>query len=323
MEPTDTTIRNGMNSVLCLPDCMPEYPIQLGENWTKSFLHYGRFAPDGTLLHLSKVDRNIQQAIEELLLYLQYNRVVDEYFVSQLNFDQRFCFDCPRPECEEQNCKHRQRAANNYFGGIACGTIPVGYLTDFTGYLEELDLMTEYNNLFFEDHGNFDGDEVDFLREKGHIVGEITVRLSIKGTLLLFERTPKQREVPLRVKDDKTMIIDHDEVKLRPWSMALYRLFAAHPEGLLLNQIYTDYKKEFVGFYHEATRSDLKLEKLQKLLAQADVQRTVNDKLSELNIQLDKAFVAEIYQVHSEKTKSNNKPYFIRHLHNHLIGSQK
>jgi hypothetical protein len=54
---------------------------------------------------------------------------------------------------------------------------------------------------------------------------------------------------------------------------------------------------------------------LKDLLREGDgVQHLINNKISELNNELRAQGVAEIFMVHSEQYKANNKPYGIRYM---------
>ena len=110
-------------------------------------------------------------------------------------------------------------------------------------------------------------------------------------------------------------VINGRGVSLRPWSMALYRFFVRHPEGVPLVALYTDHRKEFAKIYESVVRSDTKSARLKALLKNANgIQRTLNNKLSELNVELRAQGVASDFMVTSEGPRTYHQIYCIEHL---------
>ena len=132
---------------------------------------------------------------------------------------------------------------------------------------------------------------------------------------LFFERDLGYSQGAISVGKNGEISINEAPVALRPWSAALYTLFALNPEGFPLASLAGEQRKELVKAYRNISKSSVKVAKLKTQLANPDgTTKLLNNKLSELNIQLKEAGVPQIFWVVTTSHKANNKPYYIPYL---------
>ncbi|MBQ2797632.1 MAG: hypothetical protein IJD12_05395 [Tidjanibacter sp.] len=186
------------------------------------------------------------------------------------------------PECT-MTCRRKHSFDKEVYGGLLCGSLPCSYLA----YEDE---NGEKNKVCFK---------VRFRAEEG----------------LTFYRPVEESPEGVKFVGSKVVVINGRGVSLRPWSMALYRFFVRHPEGVPLVTLYTDHRKEFAKIYESVVRSDTKSARLKALLKNANgIQRTLNNKLSELNVELRAQGVAPDFMVTSEGPRTYHQIYCIEHL---------
>lgn len=180
-------------------------------------------------------------------------------------------------------CRRKHAFDKEVYGGLLCGRECAAVQRGWSGAEEE---------------------------NKVHFV----VRFTPSGELV-FERDRGYAEGGVKISREGTVSIFNKELKLRPWSAALYAMFVAHPEGFELAKLGGELRSEFIKRYQTATQSALKVKRLRQLLRQErSLSHLFNNKLSELNAQLRKEGVGEQFVVCAENHKSNNKPYFIPYL---------
>lgn len=198
------------------------------------------------------------------------------------------CEECPDKIGCSITCRRKHTFDKEVYGGLLCGAV----------------VATEEKKM--------GSDEV---KNKVHF----KVRLVCENegqNGLVFERNVEYLGEALMVgKKGEILLYGRPLVKLRPWSMALYTIFCLHPEGITLSSLYGEHAKEFVKIYKKISASEIKVKKLKTQLADSNtITRLLNNKLSELNIQLREAGVGPKFQVTTTSHKANNKPYFIPYL---------
>lgn len=212
------------------------------------------------------------------------------------------CVGCAEAKKCTITCRQKYNFEKEVFGGLLCGTKPAIYIYDTTNAPE---VMTT------EEYGEWRKKELDD-RDKTEVF--FKVRLA-EGGVLEVERSVGQPKGSVWHTKFHPMVIDHREISLRPWSMALYRTFLNRPEGITLSSLYGENRRDLLRYYERASCSPTKTAKLKELLRSGEgVQHLINNKLSELNNELRSQGVSEIFMVHSDQYKANNKPYGIRYL---------
>ena len=194
------------------------------------------------------------------------------------------CEECPDKVGCSITCRRKHSFDKEVYGGLLCGTV----------------VAAEQK-----------GEGKNKVHFKVHLAPE---KEGLKG--LVFERGIKHPEEALWLgKKGEIMLHGKPLNGLRPWSTALYTIFYLHPEGITLSSLYEEHAKEFVKIYKRVSASDIKAKKLKAQLADSStVTRLINNKLSELNIQLREAGVEPQFMVTATSHKANNKPYFIPYL---------
>lgn len=193
------------------------------------------------------------------------------------------CESCHEREGCTITCRRKHTFDKEVYGGLLCGKNPAAYQVKWGG-------RGAKNKVHFKAR-LYPENRLSFERDIPHLSGAVWV--------------DKKGGVRIEAK----------RIKLRPWSAALYTIFALHPEGIVLSSIAKERRREFIKIYTSITKSDVKTE---KLLLQLDdskhLSHLLNNKLSELNKQLAAEGVEPRYRICSAQHKSNNKPYFIPYL---------
>ena len=219
-----------------------------------------------------------KQAAASLADELLYGEQLSEHWESESP-----CVGCELAEGCTMTCRRKHAFDKEVYGGLLCGTLPCSYLA----YEQE---SGEKNKVYFK--VKYDGQSA-----------------------LIFYRPVEATPEGVRFVGNKVVVIDGKGVELRPWSMALYRLFMRHPEGLPLSAIYTDNRREFVKIYESVVRSEVKSTRLKAMLKNNDgIQRTINNKLSELNVELRAQGVIPEFLVTSEGPRTYHQIYRIGFL---------
>lgn len=240
---------------------------------------YAKLSDDGRIEQFQIINEEIISALRSAAEVARSRMAANEQLSGH--------WDVPSPceQCAERGrctitCRLKHAYEKEVFGGLLCGRLAA--LTQST--------LKGENNVYFNVY--FVGQTtLEFYRSVGF--GSGLISLGRRGGVSINGRT----------------------IVLRPWSEALYRLFVSHPEGVVLGQIATTHKAEFLAHYERASRSQLKLSKTKALLNDAEgFTRLINNKLAELNSQLRSAGVEEMYHVLPAQRKSNFKPYFIAYL---------
>lgn len=222
----------------------------------------------------------LKKAAESLAEELLYGEQLSEYWERESP-----CVSCESAEGCTMTCRRKHTFDKEVYGGLLCGALPCSYLA----YDQE---DGEKNNVYFK---------VKFNEQEG----------------LIFYRPVDAAPEGIRFVGNKVVVIDGRGVVLRPWSMSLYRFFVRHPEGLPLSALYTDNRREFVKIYESVVRSEVKCVRLKALLKnEGGIQRTLNNKLSELNVELRAQGVAPEFMVTSEGARTYHQPYRIEYLVN-------
>lgn len=238
---------------------------------------YGEVDEDG---HISKyqiineeVISALKRASEQLSDELLYGETLSEYWDRESP-----CESCELASDCTMTCRRKHAFDKEIYGGLLCGVLPCSCLAH-NG--------EEENKVYFK------------------------VKFNEQNELVFYRPTDIVPE-GLRFVGNKIVVIEGRGVVLRPWSMSLYRLFVRHPEGLPLSAIYTEHRREFVRIYESVVRSEVKSARLKALLKDSDgIHRTINNKLSELNVELRRQGVAPKFMVTSEGPRTSHQLYCI------------
>lgn len=220
----------------------------------------------------------LKKAADNLSDELLYGEQLSEYWERKSP-----CEACELAEECTMTCRRKHAFDKEVYGGLLCGLLPCSYLA----YDNE---QGEKNKVYFK------------------------VKLDEQDTLIFYRPVDA---IPEGVKfvGNNVVVIDGRGVVLRPWSMALYRFFVRHPEGVTLSTIYNENRKEFVKIYESVVRSEVKSARLKALLKNGDgIQRTLNNKLSELNVELRGQGAPADFMVTSEGPRTYHQIYRITHL---------
>lgn len=198
------------------------------------------------------------------------------------------CNECPDKVGCSITCRRKHSFDKEVYGGLLCGAVVAAE--------EKTEGTEEAKN------------KVHF---KVRLASENETKLG-----LIFERNVEYLGEALVVGKKGEILLRGERLEgLRPWSAALYTIFCLHPEGITLSSLCEEHSKEFVKIYKKVSASEIKVKKLKAQLADGTtVTRLLNNKLSELNIQLREAGVEPQFQVTTTSHKANNKPYFIPYL---------
>ncbi len=269
-------------------DSVGRHNIQpLGTDSAELVRRYARTDTEGYITAFQIFNDELVAAVLAGGAFLQYNLTSSERLSEHWKKPSP-CGSCRSAERCAITCRDKHRFDKELYGGLLCGKLPCLYVT------------------------SFDGSRTD-----------VYFKVRLEGDGLRFDRTVPQAFEPTSQIGPDTLLIDRAKIKLRPWSMALYMLFARYPEGLPLSAVYTSHRKEFAEIYHDVARSELKLAKLNRMFDDCtQMQRTINDKVSELNKELALQGVSEPFRVLSAKHKANLTPYFIRHLRDHRAATE-
>lgn len=262
---------------------------------------YAELSPEGVVTKYQIINEEIvaalHTAIERFKGEMLLGERESEYWQAQSP-----CVGCAEAKKCTITCRLKHNFEKEVYGGLLCGTKPAIYIYD-TADVPEVMSANEYAEWRARPLDGRDKTEVFF-----------KVRFA-DGGVLEIGRNVGWRSGAVWHTKFHPLVIDHREVSLRPWSMALYRTFLNRPEGITLSSLYGDNKRDLLRHYERASCSPTKTAKLKELLREGDgVQHLINNKISELNNELRAQGVAEIFMVRSEHYKANNKPYRIRYL---------
>lgn len=211
------------------------------------------------------------------------------------------CVGCAEAKGCSITCRLKHQFEKEVYGGLLSGTKPAIWIhntSDVPKILNEEEYQSWRKKLKEREQKE-----------------EVYFKVHLNEETLEIERTTGHKPGAISHTKHHPLVIDHREVSLRPWSMALYRTFINRPAGITLSSLYGESKRDFIRHYERATNSPLKTSKVKELLRDGKgVQHLVNNKLSELNKELRAQGVNDIFMVHSEQFKANNKPYYIRYL---------
>lgn len=243
---------------------------------------YAEVDESGYIVKFQTINEEVIAALKEASV-----RLADELLYGE-QLSEHWQRKSPCEGCEQAadcsfTCRHKHNFDKEVYGGLLTGSLPCSYLA----------------------YEGVDG-------EKIKVAFKVTLSPSDE---LIFARPVEMAPEGVRFVGNKVVVIDGKGVVLRPWSMALYRFFVHHPEGVPISAIYTDHRREFVKIYESVVRSEVKSARLKQLLKDGDnIQRTMNNKLSELNLELRGQGVAPKYEVSSEGARTNHRPYRIEHI---------
>lgn len=212
------------------------------------------------------------------------------------------CATCADAKGCTITCRLKHNFEKDIYGGLLCGSKAAIVVYDTTAVPEVLtnDEYAEWADKVA------DGEQTNELFFR--------VRLTDNNELEVALSVPHKEGAVWHTKFHP-LVIDHREISLRPWSMALYRTFLNRPEGVTLASLCGDNKRDLLRHYLRASDSELKTAKLKEALQPTPTaQHLLNNKLSDLNNELREQGVSEIFMVRSEQYKSNNQPYFIRYI---------
>lgn len=248
---------------------------------------YADLDETGCIRKFQIINRELIAALQEAKAWLEEGMLPNE---SPSEIWER---ENPCERCEERvgctiTCRLKHAFDKDVYGGILCGAEPVA---DQRGWGGDCEVKNRVRfRVFF---------------------GSISE--NAKG--LVFERCGGYLPGAIRVGRGGVVSVCDKPLSLRPWSAALYTIFSRHPEGFPLSALAGERSKEFVRIYKTITDSALKVDKLKVQLAdEKGLARLLNNRLSELNLQLKAEGVPEIFQITTTSHKANNKPYFIPYL---------
>lgn len=251
---------------------------------------YAEVDTEGFVTNYKIINDEVIEALKEAARHLADDLLYGEQLSEYWEYPSP-CVSCESAAGCSMTCRAKHAFDKDIYGGLLCGELPCSYLAYDTADGEK-------NKVCFK------------------------VRLDDADRLVVarpVEVTPDG----LRFVGNRVVVVGGKGVVLRPWSMALYRFFVRHPEGVPLAAIYTDHRKEFVKIYESVVRSEVKSARLKTLLKNGNrIQRTLNNKLSELNVELRSQGVAGEFEVSTSEPRTGHRPYYIARLHNMAEGAE-
>ncbi len=243
---------------------------------------YAEMDEEGFVVKYQIINEEVISALKKAA-----NALSDEFLYGEQLSEYWEC-QSPCEECElagecTMTCRRKHAFDKEVYGGLLCGLLPCSYLA----YENE---QEEKNKVYFR------------------------VKLDEQDNLIFYRPVDV---VPdgVRFVGSNVVVIDGRGVVLRPWSMALYRFFIRHPEGVALSALYNEHRREFVRIYESVVRSEVKSTRMKALLKNGNgVQRTLNNKLSELNVELRRQGVPSDFMVTSEGPRTYHQVYRVEHL---------
>ena len=256
---------------------------QLSQQTAELIERYGDFDSEGYISKFQIINEELIEAIQGAAQWLQ-NGFASNERLSEVWDCENPCATCPEREGCSITCRRKHAFDKEVFGGLLCGAKPAAYQTQWGA---------------------------------NKVKNKVHFRVLKDGANnLIFERdiTPLSGAIKV-TKNGGDVRIEGRVVKLRPWSAALYTMFALHPEGIVLASLADEHRKEFVRIYSNISASKVKTERLVAALNDTKhLSHLLNNKLSELNNQLSEENIAPQYRPQSESHKANNKPYYIPYL---------
>ena len=261
-----------------------KFLVQLTPSTAELIERYADFDAEGYVAKFQIINEELIGALGSAARWLSEGFASNER-LSEVWERENPCADCTEREGCTITCRRKHSFDKEVYGGLLCGTNPAAYQLKWGSQ------TSVANKVHFR------------------------VRLEEKNTLI-FERDTEPLSGAIKVSKNGGLVrIEGRVIKLRPWSAALYTMFALHPEGLVLSSLADEHRKEFVKIYANISDSKVKVE---RLIAGLDdtkhLSHLLNNKLSELNSQLSEADIAPIYRIRTESHKANNKPYYIPYL---------
>lgn len=258
------------------------FTIQLSAPTAELIEHYADLDAEGYISKYQIINEELIAVLRSAAEWLQEGFMSNER-LSDVWSGENPCEGCPEREGCAITCRRKHSFDKEVYGGLLCGTKPAAI---------QLGWGTR--------------------QPKGEV--HFGVRLE-SGGILSFLRREGYLEGAIKVGRKGDVRIEGKEIKLRPWSAALYAMFVLHPEGFALSSLAKELRKEFVRLYRNISLSEVKVERLcAQLEDERHLSHLLNNKLSELNAQLSEEGVREEFMVRSSQRKSNNKPYYIPHL---------
>lgn len=258
------------------------FTIQLSQPTAELIEHYADLDTEGYIAKFQIINEELIGALRGAAEWLQEGFLSNER-LSEVWSCEHPCEVCPERGSCAITCRRKHSFDKEVYGGLLCGAKPAAIQLRWGTRQPKGEV---HFGVRLESGGN-----LSFVRREGHLEG--AVRVGRKGDVR----------------------IEGKEIRLRPWSAALYTMFALHPEGFALSSLSKELRGEFVRVYRNISLSDVKVERLASQLEdERHLSHLLNNKLSELNAQLSEQGVREEFMVRSSQRKSNNKPYYIPYL---------
>lgn len=260
-----------------------KFLVQLTPSTAELIERYADFDSEGYITNFHIINEELIDALHRAAKWLEEGFLSNER-LSDVWEKENPCTQCHEREVCTITCRRKHSFDKEVYGGLLCGTNPAAYQLKWGG--NEIKNMVHFRARLEENN------QLGFKRDAEPLSGAIKV--SKKGG---------------------SVHIEGRVIKLRPWSAALYTMFALHPEGITLSSLAEEHRKEFVRIYSNISKSKIKTD---NLIAQLNdtkhLSRLLNNKLSELNAQLQEEEVSPNYRIRTESYKANNKPFYIPYL---------